>query len=976
MTISLKKYYLEDFNLIPYKDNISSQLFYENNISTYINQDLENGCLALYLYKNYATKSLSLVIIGGGYISSAGSCSLGISNLPSSFTIIGSGTITSSSSITSNLNWNANSLDYIIIDNIESFTNITINIISQTNVDYIKCLSFNNTYQYLDIQQSPFTLSAQELEYAAPIILEPEAKIYSSPIKIEIIIDSSVQDLVYTTDGTNPTIAKYIAYDNLTPPNPFIAVVEDGLGNVLFDGGFPKWYNGQCNTSWTTFSEMSASYKYLANAINYIANPAKVSSGNKKILILGDAISGDPYYIKGTASYDFKTSIDKVCSIIGYTPTYKVRSDYASGLLDATYSELDQYCCVLLFSTKYTNSKLITDSCINNLVTFRENKNGIFIITDHGEHIPDLDTAINGTYSGFFRTANYLAVNYGAYFTDNYDRTPVNVGFLRQTYGDHPLWNNLSDDENIHAGGSESRVVVPIYDTYTASELPLLSLDEEGYTIYKFLLRYHDNSTSPISFTYGLSTQELVEFLDNNNNVITETPMSVFNTVDVNFRLIPGELGSLSGLIKLNSDVIGETSHDGTNQNIIWYGDTNRIFVKNGDRVVVQITNPIEYTKSLLVNRFQPPVQDEIALARFITTTKQYEWDINPFPSPFHNRIAHIKNALELVEQQPTNRTSSNVSLLKQYIYDTLPLPPTNGFIYATTAETTETLNSFVPPSMQAIYNNWGVFAMHSTADEYYDNISLAPVRDPYNTWVYDATLDSIKQTYNSNYYNGFVSKEKLDYYTHEVTLTSPSNDDDMIGVVIAHTYNATEGKNYVLSATSTYGGNFHRKILGISYNNNAWTVAVRDYDIVNTSPNSGEGYWAGKRIRVKVERQGDYIRVLGTKWNSDVYEPASEMIVDLNSDPRLAVFKGKQSYGYCNASQANSYYQNIVLTGGADYKTIVDAQSGKVYKYINNQWVETGLTAQDVFGYPREVTNPETGKIFYITENSIILLN
>jgi len=215
MAISLKKYYLEDFNLIPYKDNISSQLFYESNISTYINQDLENGCLALYLYKNYATKSLSLVIIGGGYISSAGSCSLGISNLPSSFTIIGTGTITSSSSITSNLNWNANSLDYIIIDNIESFTDIIINIISQINIDYIKCLSFNNTYQYLDIQQSPFTLSAQEIEYATPIILEPEAKIYSSPIKIEIIIDNSVQDLVYTTDGTNPTIAKYIAYDNL-----------------------------------------------------------------------------------------------------------------------------------------------------------------------------------------------------------------------------------------------------------------------------------------------------------------------------------------------------------------------------------------------------------------------------------------------------------------------------------------------------------------------------------------------------------------------------------------------------------------------------------------------------------------------------------------------------------------------------------------------------------------------------------------
>ena len=71
--------------------------------------------------------------------------------------------------------------------------------------------------------------------------LTPEPGIYSgSTITINISKTSDIQEYAVTQNGIPPVIAKYIAYDSLTPANPFIATVEDGLENILLDGGFPK----------------------------------------------------------------------------------------------------------------------------------------------------------------------------------------------------------------------------------------------------------------------------------------------------------------------------------------------------------------------------------------------------------------------------------------------------------------------------------------------------------------------------------------------------------------------------------------------------------------------------------------------------------------------------------------------------------------------------------------------------------------
>ncbi|WP_208116751.1 hypothetical protein, partial [Burkholderia pseudomallei] len=102
--------------------------------------------------------------------------------------------------------------------------------------------------------------------------------------------------VVWTSNGIRPAISEYIAYDTLTPPNPFLAVTQDGLGRVTYDGGFPKFYNNSWNvysTPPTTFAQLNGSHKFLHNAINWTANPAKA----KKVLIIGDSAIDETYSV-------------------------------------------------------------------------------------------------------------------------------------------------------------------------------------------------------------------------------------------------------------------------------------------------------------------------------------------------------------------------------------------------------------------------------------------------------------------------------------------------------------------------------------------------------------------------------------------------------------------------------------------------------------------------------------------------------
>lgn len=313
--------------------------------------------------------------------------------------------------------------------------------------------------------------------------LDREAGTYSSKQIVNWQTTSAVEFVSYTINGLMPTLSKYVAYDTLSPPNPFIAVTQDGRGNVVYDGGFPKFYNAYAPAANATFAGLSGAFKYLFNALNFVSNKEKVVAGNRKVLILGDAIASESYPVKSAATNGFVTSFTRLFAIAGYTPVFKDRSDY-SNTLNPTAAELDGYCAVLLMSSDYSaTTGRLTKEAVKALVDYRESGNGVIIITDHGPNLTSAQQAATSSYNGFFRTANQLVAEFGTYFTGNFDRTPVNVGFLRKTYGDHPLYANMTDTDNVHAGPSESRVVIQNYPRYKPGELPQLVMDNGCYLV-------------------------------------------------------------------------------------------------------------------------------------------------------------------------------------------------------------------------------------------------------------------------------------------------------------------------------------------------------------------------------------------------------------------------------------------------------------------------------------------------------------
>jgi len=935
---------------------------------------IQEDSFNIYFYRKTNTGQLYLMVVFNKYTPSrvgqpGGSISFSISGLSSGYNIefsddsTESFTIVDSDTISNSYAWQRDLTDGFAIELIEPINTLTIDVTAYSNINQFSFIDNNEQLYTIPFSSTTqLTIEPTQITYSGDIYLDPPAGIYQVPKTVNVYLSGNVQDAITTNDGTTPTLAEYIAYDNLQPPNPFIAVVQDGKGNVTFDGGFPKLYNYQHDPAWTTFNDLSPTFKYAYNVLDYISNDDKVQAGNNKILILGDANTGANYCIKETATNDFYLSLEKLSEVSGYEFVYRTTEDYGTEL-NPSYAFLEEHVAVVLFSTLSLSEgagKLSTQA-IANLVAFRENGNGIFIITDHG----------SGP-SGFYVTANQLASEYGAYFEGNYNRTSVNVGFLRSTYGDHPLYNNLLDTDDIYAGGSESRVFVTEYPTYNNSTIPDQDLSTPGYTSYKYLLRDTNGDLQSLNYTYGLQVAEIVNFLNEQDQIITIKNIGVENRAAIDFQINDAGLGDINGLVKRNGIVVGDVFFDGTTQEVQYYRhDGNQIIVDDGDIISVEITSPLQYTKNLQIERFQPSVDDIYSYSRFLSEINNPEW--------FTQKVN--RNEFSVLDNMNYNRSyrrAYNIERIRGYVNNTGELPEATALVYSNPTDAQNALATVAEPTQQDIFNQFGIFAMAGATQSYYPTKSDAPNTDPYSTWVYDTNLNAIVQTANTGFYTGFVSPEYLDRYVLEVTVTSPGGDDDVIGVVAAHYWDATNGENYTLSFDVNNGGIFgnlgpivanknHRgigeKVLGVS-----------NHDVTYANAASGNG-WSGRRMRVKVERNQNIIKMVATKWDVlDTYDPASEIIIDINSDPDLSMFAGPKSYGYSSRSQANSTFENISFTGGVNYDFVVDMQQQIVYRYnvVTLQWESTGITVQDLYGYPRTVRNPNTGETFYITETSV----
>lgn len=313
------------------------------------------------------------------------------------------------------------------------------------------------------------------------------------------------------------------------------------------------------------------------------------------------------------------------------------------------------------------------------------------------------------------------------------------------------------------------------------------------------------------------------------------------------------------------------------------------------------------------------------------------------------------------------------------------------GRFVSSDTEQTNTMNA--APDQATVFNNWYRFS--------HDGSGVFPaIPAETSAWAYDTPSASIHNTTNSTSYIGVVSSEKYDEYILDVAIRSTSTDDDMIGILLAWYKDPDTGKEYTLEATRTPGGN--GPLWAIRYNTGQGTgngekniqdgsasvkwgngasgslsAAAAGY-VSNTATTGWSGqattYGTDGHIRVYIQRNGDIITASTSDWAAaDTLIPASQLTVDLTSDPVLAKFRGPSQYGFSAFSQQDSYWKVNQFTNPQD--VIYNLATRKVYENVAGTWQETTAETIDDLGNNVLLVNPDTGKVFYLNDKDNILV-
>lgn len=525
--------------------------------------------------------------------------------------------------------------------------------------------------------------------------------LYRTVQSLQWVLSDDVDRFSFTVNGPQPTLSKYIAYDTLPGKNPFIAVTQDGAGNVVYDGGFPKFYNIYAPPPGTGFAGMPASFKYMLNALNFCANKKKTDIGNRRVLLIGDGGSfnntGD-YRVKYSGSYDFYTSFQRIAAAGGWSLTIKDRFDYASQYIDTRLAELDQYCCVILMSADAhcgwppygaPEKGWMTDQSVTDFITYRERGNGLIIITDHGLTTPQQDS--QGISLGFYGTAQKLVLNFGTYFTGNFDRQPVNVGFLRATYGDHPLYNGMTNAESIHAGPSESKVVVTQYPEYTRATAPNVDLTADGKYVISILAILKDGTPQTFRYVFNIVLGEFLWWKHNDGHILGDTYSTKMSTSDFLPFITSNDNGTLTGRVTRNGKKLGSFVHDSATVTTTykWLSGSNIFPVNDKDVFTISVEEPFSYNKSVTVTRYQPPVSQVIDHAHMLKLLNIDDYAAVP-RKQLVNRI--IKDIAPLYPEFPlllNGDAARDISVIRKFTSEFVG-DVTTAYIYATTEDTVE----------------------------------------------------------------------------------------------------------------------------------------------------------------------------------------------------------------------------------------------------------------------------------------------
>lgn len=488
----------------------------------------------------------------------------------------------------------------------------------------------------------------------AEIVAFPDPGHYSTGQILTVKFPEGTRKAIVTRTDKAPVLTEVLAYDTgpITPnppieeggqppvgpsiERPFLVVTQDGRGNVVYDGGFPKFYNatlaklvgpvGNQTLEWpttlpTTFAELTAASKYMYNAFNFCANKRKVANGNRKVLLINNADKDYDYYILGShynpypgqpevnGNNGFKDTFDTICKIGGWEPTYYT---YTGTKIDISYEELDKYTHIVFISSQGGgNAFRITDNFANTVALYRTTGNGVIIITDHTNfNFTSVEDALARS-DGFVPDANLLASKYDCYFSGNVYRQPVQVGEIRRQIGlpgppeNHPLLDNLSDSEYIFAGGSESVIFPKIYtDEVVPTDKDLVvNMGSAGTYYVNVLVQLEsgDIITKPMRFI--IIDPSDITMHDSLNKTLGSSINTYKKLFDYTLQYGGTEVTTLRGEILRNGRVQGYFLLE---NNVItiypFIGPKAPIGVNAGDVIGFRVTQPFEYNINTAVS--------------------------------------------------------------------------------------------------------------------------------------------------------------------------------------------------------------------------------------------------------------------------------------------------------------------------------------------------------------------------------------
>lgn len=284
----------------------------------------------------------------------------------------------------------------------------------------------------------------------------------------------------------------------------------------------------------------------------------------------------------------------------------------------------------------------------------------------------------------------------------------------------------------------------------------------------------------------------------------------------------------------------------------------------------------------------------------------------------------------------------------------------------------------------------WSIESRGETLKEIYDNglrfshnkNSWSNTYSPAeaNAWYWDDSLQSFVQPKNTSYFTGFITQNFYDYYTHTVKLRSTDSDNDVNGVVIGFVFDEN-GNPHTLTALCERVG-----WTGV----NNWALVydfyLPDQQILFKKGNGPNGTvpgnhassgWnrAGNGITVRVTKHKNIITATCSNWNSTVLNENTKITIDLNNYSWGHLFKKSVRYGYCNISQAYSFFQDIEFISDNSASSEILFASVKISEEAGNGIVEKedGLYAEKLVISPEEgnaIEKRSTG--YYVEEFKI----